>query len=177
MKGAETDIRIRLARPRDAMRLPDIERSAGTLFRAAPDLAWVADHTPTSAGFYAPLIRGGTVWVAAAGGVAPVGFVSAEVVDEDLHVWELAVRADAQRRGLGRRLMRAAMDHARAQGLAAVTLTTFRDVAWNAPFYQSLGFRVLTESELSAVQVDSLRGEAARGLPMERRCGMRWTTP
>jgi len=170
------DFLVRLARPDEADALPPIERSAGNLFLGAPGLAWVADHTLTPASFYGPLIEAGTVWVAVGPEGGAVGFLAAEAVDCDLHVWELAVHSEAQRRGLGRRLMRTVLDHARAQGLEALTLTTFRDVDWNAPFYAALGFRVLEDRELGVWLAEILRGEAARGLPAERRCAMRQDT-
>jgi hypothetical protein len=31
-----------------------------------------------------------------------------------------------------------------AQGLSSITLTTFHDVPFNAPYYEKLGFRVVT---------------------------------
>jgi hypothetical protein len=53
---------------------------------------------------------------------------------------------------------------ARAQRLPALTLTTFRHLPWNAPFYQRLGFRILSAHEhtpaISAVLVD----QEGRGL-------------
>jgi hypothetical protein len=42
-------------------------------------------------------------------------------------------------------LVKAVCDWAAANGLPAVTLTTFRDVAWNGPFYGKLGFRELED--------------------------------
>lgn len=65
-------------------------------------------------------------------------------------------------------------DELAEQGAPAVTLTTFRDVPWNAPFYERRGFRVLDESGLSAV-FDRLLDEegAAYGLPRELRVVMR----
>jgi hypothetical protein len=42
-------------------------------------------------------------------------------------------------------LVNAVCDWATAEGLPAVTLTTFRDVAWNGPFYAKLGFRELVD--------------------------------
>jgi GNAT superfamily N-acetyltransferase len=72
-----------------------------------------------------------------------VGFVCVEVVDGAAHIWQLSVHPRAARRGRGRALVNAVCDWARANGLPAVTLTTFRDVAWNGPFYAKLGFREL----------------------------------
>ena len=68
------------------------------------------------------------------------------------------------RRGVGTRLLAAVRDWARAQGQAAVTLTTFRDVPWNAPFYGRAGFRALAQRELSPGLRERVRDEAARGL-------------
>ena len=44
------------------------------------------------------------------------------------------------------------------EGRAALTLTTFRDVPWNAPYYRRLGFAVLA----SADQGPQLRALVAR---------------
>ena len=73
-------------------------------------------------------------------GDPPAGFVCVELVDGVPHIWQLAVHPDCGRRGLGRALVEAACRRARAEGFAAITLTTFRDVHWNGPFYRSLGF-------------------------------------
>jgi GNAT superfamily N-acetyltransferase len=73
-------------------------------------------------------------------GDPPVGFAGVELVDGLPHIWQLSVHPDHARRGIGRSLIAAACEWARAEGFDAMTLTTFRDVPWNGPFYQSLGF-------------------------------------
>jgi ribosomal protein S18 acetylase RimI-like enzyme len=73
-------------------------------------------------------------------GHPPVGFVCVELVDEVPHIWQLAVLPDHGRQGLGSALVRAACEWARLQLFDAITLTTYRDVPWNGPFYESLGF-------------------------------------
>jgi GNAT superfamily N-acetyltransferase len=78
-----------------------------------------------------------------ASGDPAVGFASVEVVDGAAHIWQLSVHPQAGQRGRGRALVNAVCDWAIAEGLPAVTLTTFRDVPWNGPFYAKLGFRVL----------------------------------
>ena len=75
----------------------------------------------------------------------PIGFVVVELVDGDAHIWQLSVHPDHGRRGLGTALVAAAVEWARGRGLEAMTLTTFRDVPWNAPFYASLGFVVIED--------------------------------
>ena len=68
-----------------------------------------------------------------------VGF--AHVVEEDgAHLEQVAVRRDAGRRGHGSALVRASLLEAGARGHATVTLHTYADVPWNAPFYSALGF-------------------------------------
>lgn len=52
---------------------------------------------------------------------------------------------DEQRRSIGKNLIEAARKWARANNFEAVTLTTFGDVPWNAPFYQRLGFSTLSD--------------------------------
>lgn len=162
-------IEVRLAPPAHATLFPPIERSAGEAFRAIPDLAWIADHVVSPAEDYLPMIAAGTVWEAAEG-ETPVGVLLGEIIGDSLHVWELSVMLPHQKRGLGRRLMQAAADHARARGLAALTLTTFRTVPWNGPFYASLGYQML-EAPLPIDLQALIDNENARGL--HGRCAMR----
>ncbi len=56
--------------------------------------------------------------------------------------------------------------------LSAVTLTTFRDIPWNAPLYARLGFRELSTDRLSPVLAALVREEAERGLESARRVVM-----
>jgi ribosomal protein S18 acetylase RimI-like enzyme len=161
---------IRPASPADAAALVTVEASAGALFRSLPDLAWIADEPLGAPEDFLPLIGAGTVWVAEADG-AVVGELRAEVWGRALHVLELAVAKDFQQRGIGRRLLDAARDEARGRGLPALTLTTFRHVAWNAPFYARYGFVELAGDAIDARLAQTLRAEEARGLP--NRCAMR----
>ncbi|MET7464210.1 GNAT family N-acetyltransferase [Nonomuraea sp. NPDC005501] len=78
-------------------------------------------------------------------GSPPVGFALVGRVDGNLHLEQLAVRPERMRQGIGGRLVAAVRDHALACGAPAVTLTTFRDVPWNAPWYERHGFGVLPE--------------------------------
>ena len=55
-------------------------------------------------------IQSGTTWVAEDRGSRIVGFLSAERFDDALHVWELAVRSENQRQGIGTRLLEAAAE-------------------------------------------------------------------
>ena len=165
--------RIRVAQSKDAESLPAIERSAAEAFLALPDLAWIAGRDVDSAGQHLAAMTRGPVWVAVDDSDAPLAFLSAEVVGDHLHLCELSVRRECQQQGIGRALVKHATRWTRDRGLSALTLTTFRDVAWNAPFYRRLGFEILAPSEISPDLVLILGEETSRGLPTERRCAMR----
>ena len=166
-----SSILIRLACENDATRLVGIEASAGALFRTLPDLAWIADEPLAEASSFLPLIAAGTVWVAEDTDSCEIGELRGEIFGAVLHIHELAVASDFQRRGLGRRLLEVAAGEARARGLSAITLTTFRHVAWNAPFYARCGYHELSDEELDARLRETLAAETARRLP--NRCAMR----
>jgi hypothetical protein len=57
-----------------------------------------------------------------------------------------------------------AAGRAAAGGLPALTLTTFAEVPWNAPYYERCGFRRLAEAELTAGLREVRRREAELGL-------------
>jgi GNAT superfamily N-acetyltransferase len=92
---------------------------------------------------------------------SPVGFAAATPVGGFLHLAELSVDPVHGRIGVGRALIEAVDGLARRSGLAGVTLTTFRDVPFNAPFYAGLGF---AEMPLAAAP-DALRRQFHAELP------------
>ncbi len=166
-------IQIRHAVPADAALLPDIERSAGALFRTLPGLAWIAGHQVMPAEAHLARIAEGTVWVAQDEEASLIGFLTAEGAGDELHIWELSVDAGHQGRGAGRQLIAAAEAYARRTGISALTLTTFRGVPWNEPFYARLGFETLEGAAIGERLSTLLRDEVLHGLPGERRCAMR----
>ncbi len=151
--------------------LPLIEASAGLAFLNSSQAA-AAKSPATPAGFYPHLIAQGLVWVAA-DLEGPFGFASTEAFEDGLHIWELAVRLDAQRQGAGRALLGAVSDDATRRGLPAVTLTTFTDVAWNAPFYRRMGYVEIPLTELSPRLAAVRVREGELGLDLKNRCAMR----
>lgn len=166
-------MKIRPARAEDAPRLPDIEQSAGELFRTVEALAWIADSENVTAPRYDELIRGGASFVAEAENGRLIGFVCAEILEGDLHIHELAVVLDFQRRGIGRLLVEESAAWASERGLSALTLTTFRSLAWNERFYKKIGFGTLLQSNLEPYLASIMSREAERGLPLHLRCAMR----
>ena len=83
------------------------------------------------------------------------------------------VHPDHQGKGIGRRLLSYVAGQACAKGYTSLTLTTFRDVPWNAPWYARLGFEMLADETLPAKLRQKREEEAAHGLAYESRCAMR----
>src|SRR5699024_9035775 len=79
-----------------------------------------------------------------------------------------SVAATHARRGLGRALIEHAAGLARERGAPCLTLTTFAQVPWNAPYYERIGFRTLDENELSPGLRAIRDAEAAHGLASGR---------
>jgi len=163
---------IRLAHAGDVPLLAAIERAAAALFAPYGFAEQFAAET-TPADDLAAAARERRLWVATGAGDAPVGFVLCVELDGAAHVLEVDVDPAHGRRGLGRALLAEVDGWARRRDLPAITLTTFVDVPWNAPFYERLGFRVLPDDALPDALRDVLRHEAERGLPAERRVAMR----
>lgn len=87
------------------------------------------------------MIGNGVVFVAAGSDDLPAGFAVSAMQGDRLHLRELSVDPAFGRRGLGTALVDAVAAHARSRGLRGVSLTTFREVPFNAPFYARIGFR------------------------------------
>jgi GNAT superfamily N-acetyltransferase len=164
-------MRIRPTLASDLAWLPDIERSAAQAFRQYPALAWLADSDVMDSAAHADFVAGNGSWVAVDAQDRPLGFLCAALAGDTLHIHELSVCLDAQGQGLGRRLLDRAVQAARERGFCAITLTTFAEVPWNAPFYGRYGFIVLTAEQLDERLRGLLATERAHGL--EGRCAMR----
>ena len=155
---------VRPTRGTDIDCLEAVERSAATLFRALPDLAWIADDHVAGPDVHRTAVEQGLSWVAVDATDQPIGFLIAAETDADLHILELSVAAEHQGRGAGRALMAAARQEAEVRAKRALTLTTFHAVPWNAPFYARLGYAALTAATTPAYLREILAAEAAHGL-------------
>ena len=163
--------RITAARANDLPFLPAIELAAAKLLAGhAPES--VLTETTSDEELKEALLLG-HLWVALADDV-PVGFAHIEVLEPTVaHLEEIDVHPHHGRRGLGTKLVRAICDWAIAAGYHSVTLTTFRDVPWNMPFYARLGFEVIPSEALSPALRSVVQDETRRGLDPTRRVAMR----
>jgi GNAT superfamily N-acetyltransferase len=162
---------IRLARSDDLPALIDVEREAGTLFHDV-EMAAIAEDDPGSVAELAVYQSAGRAWVSVDAGDRPVAYLIAEVVDGCAHIEQVSVRPSHARRGLGRALIETLAEWAVSRGLTALTLTTFENVPWNAPYYERLRFRVIPDAEIGDGLRSIRRAEAARGLDAGPRVAM-----
>lgn len=151
--------------------MQEIEIAAGARF-ADVGLAHVAAHDPFSLDELDAYLDAGRCWVVTVDGEV-AGYAVAETVGDCAHLEQVSVAPDRQGAGLGRALVEQVVRWARDEGLPAVTLTTYRDVPWNAPVYERLGFRVLTDEELTPALRALVAEEARHGLDPSARVCMR----
>jgi GNAT superfamily N-acetyltransferase len=160
-----------VARPRDLEFLPAIELAAARLLAGHAPESVLTDTTSRSVLEQAQ--RDGHLWVARAGD-RPVGFAHVAVLEPDTaHLEEIDVLPAHGRRGLGTKLVKQVCAWAAANRYAAVSLTTFRDVPWNMPFYARLGFTVVPAALLTPALRAIVDDETRRGLDPNRRVVMK----
>jgi GNAT superfamily N-acetyltransferase len=162
---------IRAACPEDIPKLAPIERSAASSFREA-NLAWVADGETLPPASLADFCRNGSLWVAVTDDDEPVGFLAAHELDKAFYIAEVSVTTSHQRQGIGAHLVSTAMEYARAAGFRVVTLTTYRDLSWNGPFYTKLGFSEINAEDAGPGHLRKVCEEAKAGHDPSRRCVM-----
>jgi len=114
--------RIRPVRPDELPLLPPLEAAADTLFEPLGIGPLPGPSTPQ---------QFGAALVVLVAGEPPVGLCRIDAVGDLAHLEQLSVHPDHTRRGLGR---------SASHGYGELTLCTYRDVAWNGPFYASEGF-------------------------------------
>lgn len=163
---------ITLARPHDVALLPAIESAAGELLQVDAPVSVasaVTDIDELELGR-----KSGLLWVVLKDDL-PVGFALVEILADGLpHLEEIDVHPQHGRHGLGTALMHAVLDWLSQSGHPSITLTTFRGVPWNMPFYSRLGFEVIPADQLGPELMAIVRDEESRGLDPQRRVVMRY---
>jgi GNAT superfamily N-acetyltransferase len=126
---------VRTAEPGDLHQLPAVEAAADTLFLPLGITDLPAPATPADWSH---------AWRVLVVGRPVVGFAVLELVDGAVHLEQLSVHPAHGRRGHGGALLAAAVEAAREHGADRVTLLTYADVPWNAPFHARHGWRTTT---------------------------------
>ena len=146
---------LRPVTPDDGPALDAVEAAADALFEGVLRLP------PSPVERSAELAAPGFALVAVDAGDRPLGFAHVLELDARFHLEQLSVHPDTQRRGLGAALLAGVEDGVRDRGASVVTLRTFADVPWNAPFYRRHGY---LDAELPVAMAAMLDAEERLGL-------------
>jgi GNAT superfamily N-acetyltransferase len=162
---------LRAGRDADVESLLEVERLAAALLLGHGTYDLFAMHSLSPQDLQDGIAKG-MLRVAELDGQA-VGFALWGEVDGHAHLFEMDVLPEHGRRGIGSALLESVCESAAARGFSAMTLTTLRDVPWNAPFYSARGFVEITESWWGPQLGELVARERMLGFPMELRLVMR----
>jgi GNAT superfamily N-acetyltransferase len=167
------DVQLRPARPDELDLLREIDDATGAMYLAAGvDLSSLSlDHPYVQAeqADWRRALHDGRAYVAQLAGQV-VGFSVLDMVDGAPYLEQLSVRPQFMRRGIGTTLLHHAL---RASvPAAALWLTTYAHLPWNAPYYQSRGFSLVPDTECGPRMLEIL-AEQRQALPLpEKRVAM-----
>jgi GNAT superfamily N-acetyltransferase len=163
---------VRKARYTDIPLLAQVERSAAELFISV-GRGYLVDNRTVDPALLSDMASANHLWVAVNTFDQPIGFCGGEWVDGNFHIVEISVAKAWQGKGIGRVLMGVVEDQLRREGYRSVTLTTYRDLPWNAPFYASMGYFEVMAQELGRTYEEIVLMEAQHGLEVKSRCVMK----
>ncbi|MCD4526217.1 GNAT family N-acetyltransferase [Nocardioides sp. cx-173] len=152
---------VRHARAADLRHLQAIEDAGVSLYEAVlGDLSGDPLASPGRDGRDRVVVPGFLLVTGEVG--SPTGFAHVTYVEGFAHLAQLSVHPDHGRQGLGSALVHEAMREAWDAGFDRLSLTTYRDLPWNGPFYSRLGFVEVSRPEPFEVRQRGL--ERALGL-------------
>ena len=180
LTGRARRYRVRRAEMGDIEAMRAAERAAGERFRTLGMDDGIADDPPLAPEQLAARIAAGLAWVveedAGTPGAetgAPVGYLIAARLEGSLHIEQVSVDPAHGGLGLGGDLIDRADREAAALGRRELTLTTFTEIPWNAPYYERLGFERIDDARAAPELLRIRHAEAAHGLDRWPRICMR----
>jgi GNAT superfamily N-acetyltransferase len=161
---------VRPARARDLPLLAAIEDAGVPLFEARlGDLTGDPLASPAPSGQERAAVEG---FILVAGDPA-IGFAHVRHLDAHAHLEQISVHPDHMRQGVGAALLEAAAQRATLKGHGSLTLTTYAEVPWNAPFYARHGFVEFAEDDPRTASQLAISAEERR-LGLERHGRRTW---
>ena len=173
-QGLPGDYSIDLAGADEVACLPGIEDASSDLFPLEDIPLELREKAGLPLSFFEEARLADRLWVARGPDPsATVGFAAAILIDGGAHLHQLSVLPAHGRRGLGRALVLEVASWARQAGFAGLTLTTFRHLPFNGPFYESMGFEPIPVAQQGPDLRAALAREAESGLDPDKRIAMR----
>ena len=163
---------LRSARPDDIPAINEVERAADQLFEPTGLLAGVEPGVGVPDRVYQSAMSNGLLFVIDLFEVGPVAFTLCSERMPDLYIDQISVDPRHGRKGLGSALLLKVFREAEARKIGTVSLSTFRDVPWNAPYYSRFGFKELSRKKLEPWMLE-LETAQAQYLDVTKRCFMR----
>ena len=153
-------------------RLIEVDRAASSLFEPTGLLSPEALMDTVGSDDLLSALNNGWLLAAVIDDAPAAGFVMASRRGNGLYIDQISVDPAYGRRGIGRALMQGIENLALQNDLREMTLSTFRDLPWNAPFYAGLGFRPLRRRDLEPFML-TIEAAQAPFMDVSRRTFMR----
>lgn len=149
-----------------------VDKGASALFEPTGLLEpeALSDHVP--ADVFEAEMPSGNVIVARNQHHWTVGFALVSLRGKGLYLDQVSVHPDHGQKGIGRALVEQVLNEAGRRKLPHVSLSTFRDLAWNGPFYASLGFKELPREKLDPYMLE-IEDAQKPFMDVTKRCFMR----
>ena len=158
--------------PDDIPALISVDKAASALFEPTGllDADALDDHVP--ADVFEIEMPKGNVFVVRNQHAWAVGFALIRRRGDGLYLDQVSVHPDHGQKGLGRALVIRIITEAERRKFPHVSLSTFRDLPWNGPFYASIGFKEIPRDRLETYMLEI--EEAQRPfMDVSKRCFMR----
>jgi len=160
--------RIEIAKRDHIPYLQGISRAAAELF-PLEDLPFPLRAQTPSPDIFEGALRQQRLWIVLDENKdRVVGFALLAEKCQQIHLQELDIHPEYGRQGLGTMLLKFVISWVKSKKYKQLTLTTFRHLPWNAPFYTKLGFKIIEPSQLNSCLIKLLNQES-RGLDKSKR--------
>ncbi|MFN3211800.1 MAG: GNAT family N-acetyltransferase [Henriciella sp.] len=149
-----------------------VDKAASSLFAETGLLGEdaLADHVPAEV--FEKEIPLFNVFVARNEHGWAVGFALIRLRGNGLYLDQVSVHPDHGKKGIGRALVIRVLTETELRKLPHVSLSTFRDVAWNGPFYASMGFKEIPYDKLEPYMLE-IEDAQRPFMDVTKRCFMR----
>jgi len=156
----------------DIAALISIDKAASALFAPTGllDESALGDHVPAEV--FEQEIPAGNVFVVQNIHGWAIGFALIRLRGTGLYLDQVSVHPDHGQKGLGRALIVRVLTEAEFRKLPHVSLSTFRDVPWNGPFYASMGFKEIPREKLEPYMIE-IETAQKPFMDVTKRCFMR----
>lgn len=155
-------IRIRLASADEIHKIAPLEKAAAEAFRRI-GMDAIADDAPIADSILMQAVQDQRLWVAVEYGVLKA-YLLGDFLPHSLHIDQVTVHPDASRRGLGALMIESVSADPRSKERGFITLTSFANVPWNAPYYERIGFLDIAESDWPEGVSEKVAEEQQHGL-------------